>query len=88
MPVSVSCSIVAQAARCDMQLPEGWIPVSGPGPGGARSELSEWTGTYCYGIVILDVEIVIFIKEESVILAIALVGHTRLQSAWWCSGLC
>ena len=64
-----------------MQLPEGWIPVSGPGSGGAGSELSAWMLTYCYGIVVFDVKIVIVVEEESIIFAVALVGHARLRSA-------
>jgi hypothetical protein len=38
-------------------------------------------GTYCYGIVVFDVEIVIVVEKESVVFAVALVSHARLQLA-------
>jgi hypothetical protein len=37
--------------------------------------------TYCYGVVILDVEVVVVVEVESVIVAVIFVGHVRLLVA-------
>lgn len=53
----------------------GKDPVSGMGLAEGWSE--ERTGTYCYGVVVLDVEVVIVVEIESVIVTIVLVGHAH-----------
>jgi hypothetical protein len=76
---SFPCFVVAQADRCDMQLPEG---CEGSGFGcGTGGGLNKWMGTYCYGVVVLNIEVVIVVEIESVVVAIILVGHAHWQLA-------
>jgi hypothetical protein len=49
--------------------------------------VSGWAWTYCYGVVVLDVEVVVVVEVESVIVAVIFVGHARSlvatrQVAW------
>ena len=44
--------------------------------------------TYCYGIVILNVEVVIIVEEEGIVLAIVLVGHALRASCCRCFDRC
>jgi hypothetical protein len=36
--------------------------------------------TYCYRVVVFDVKVVIVVEEESVVLAVAFVGHGFARS--------
>lgn len=65
-----------------MRLPEGW---EGAGfrawAWGLEARLNEWVGgwvwTYCYGVVVFDVEVVVVVEVESVIIAVIFVGHAH-----------
>lgn len=52
-------------------------PKAGFGSFGGVKVCGSESGTYCYCVVVLDVEIVIIVEEESVVVAVVLVGHGR-----------
>ena len=63
-----------------MQLPEGWAGFGFRTQVWRRAEgTNEWRGTYCYGVVVLDVEVVIVVEIESIVVAVVLVGHAYQQ---------
>jgi hypothetical protein len=75
---SFLCDVLDQTDTCDMRLAESagkcmWFRVWA---GRMRACVRKWNGgTYCYCVVVFDIEIIVVVEEESVILAVALVGH-------------
>lgn len=63
-----------------MQAAETQEPVSGLSAGLRCMGVCE-SGTYCYCVVVLDVEVVIVVEEKSVVVAVILVGHGLSKSS-------
>lgn len=37
--------------------------------------------TYCYGIIVLNIKVVVIVEEEGIVVAVVLVGHARQRLA-------